>query len=147
MVAPVFQHPDGKELVPFDDRINMCWDLVQPIQPAHCPVWVDRIERQAWAQGGQGYTSNTLQLVLNMFKPEAVVLIVGSDIYPENWAGYEDIEMLMNAGRVEIFRVHRAAESVNSSTNARERIRRGLSTSFLVPARIRQTIDKNGWYK
>lgn len=147
MVAPAFKHPDGKALVDFDDRVNMLWDLVQPIKPAHCPVWVDRIEYSNWAQYGTGLTLNALHLVLATHKPETIVLVLGSDIKPifEDWEGYAGIRYLINTGRVEIFWVDRVGDW--SSTNVRNAVKAGLDTTRCLPARIRRTIDEKGWYK
>jgi nicotinate-nucleotide adenylyltransferase len=147
MVAPAYKHPDGKQLVDFDDRVNMCWEMVRPLKADHCPVWVDRVEYSNWAQNGTCYTLDAIKLVLNLHRPETLVLILGSDIKPvfENWVGIEGIASLMAAGRVEVFWVERVGDL--SSTLVRCAIKTGASTQRMLPARIRQTIDEKGWYR
>ncbi len=147
MVAPAYKHPDGKELVDFRDRVNMCWELVQPIKPHHCPVWVSTVEYSNWAQHGSGLTLNALRMVLNTHKPETVVLILGNDIKDVfgNWEGFDGIMRLVDEKRVEIFWVDRVGGW--SSTNVRHLVKNGGDTTRMLPARIRRTIDEKGWYK
>ncbi len=147
MMAPAYRHPDGKALVDFDDRVNMCWDLVQPLKAAHCPVWVDRIEYSNWAQNGTGLTLNALKLVLATHKPDTIVLVLGSDIKEKfpTWDGIDGIYDLMDQKRVEIFWVARIGDV--SSSVVRRYIKAGSPTNRLLPARIRKTIDEKGWYR
>ena len=147
MVAPAYRHPDGKALVDYDDRVNMCWELVQPIQPAHCPVWVDRVEQSNWMQNGNGLTLNAIKLVLNLHRPNTLVLVLGSDIrktFP-TWEGHEGIEDMVDAGLVEVFWVQRVGDL--SSTQVRNAIKNNLSTQRMLPARIRDHIVEKGWYR
>lgn len=146
IVAPAYKHPDGKELVGFDERVNMCWDLVQPIKPHHCPVWVSRIEHSNYMQHGSGLTLNALHMVLDSHHADTVVLVLGSDIKDTfgRWEGFDGIMKLVDEKRVEVFWVARVA---GSSTEVRYAVKHGLSTARMLPARIRRTIDEKGWYK
>jgi nicotinic acid mononucleotide adenylyltransferase len=146
MVAPTYKHPDGKVLVGFDERISMCWDLVQPLKSAHCPVWVDTLEYSNWAQNGSGYTLDALKMTLNKYSPDTVVLVLGSDIKGvfEQWVGYDGIKELIDAGRVEPFWVDRVGGI--SSTGVRDAVKNEKSTARMLPPRIRKTIDEHGWY-
>jgi nicotinic acid mononucleotide adenylyltransferase len=145
MVAPVFKHPDGKVLLPFDDRLRLCWEAFGIFRAGHCPVWVDSVERRAYAATGSGFTCDTLRLLLNEGSYDQVVLVAGGDIDIGAWTGGGLIQEMIAQGRVEIFQVPRTGYI--SSTIARERIARGAATQHILPARVRTMIDEKGWYK
>lgn len=143
LVAPVFQHPYGKELARYNDRISMCHGMIHPM--VHASVRVSRIEETAWLRGGLGFTSNTIKLLREEEKlgDAVIVLVMGDDLKQdvENWAGYDYLGAEADAGRLEFFFVARAGDI--SSTKVRLHLAEGRPYRRLVPSRVYEYLEKN----
>lgn len=152
IVAPVYKHPDGKELAPFYDRLHMLDRLCLPFK--YGSVEVSDIERRAYEHFGTGYTVDTVKGLLldemhHRRSPGAnvVVLVLGSDLKERvpQWAGYDELKLMIDTGTVELFWVQR--DIPISSTDVRARIAQGLSTQRSLPPRVREYIDMKGLYR
>jgi nicotinate-nucleotide adenylyltransferase len=108
-VAPVFNHPDGKQLVDFDHRLAMCQHMVSMFDNNR--VVVKDTEKEVYEQFGSGLTINTVRYLLNRPKLDGhqLLLILGYDILPsfERWQGYEELAKLRSAGKLDFFFVGR----------------------------------------
>jgi nicotinate (nicotinamide) nucleotide adenylyltransferase len=146
LIAPVFKHPDGKGLAPYEDRLHMLQLLVEPLPQAR--VVVSTYEKIAYEALNTGYTIDTIRTILADCPFETkIVLIMGSDLKPAypKWAGHADIEALVAQGKVEIFWVERHAGT--SSTLVRMSIKHGWSTRRLLPKRLSDFIKEKCLYK
>jgi nicotinate-nucleotide adenylyltransferase len=144
IVAPVFKHPDGKTTESFEDRYEMLGRALAR-QPAG--VVLSDIERFNWEQGGNGYTINSLKILLSRGH-EKVVLVLGDDIkaaFPK-WEGHDDIQALIAANKVEIFWMPRSAHGP-SSTLARMCFKHNLSTKNYIQPSVREYVLEKGLYK
>jgi nicotinate-nucleotide adenylyltransferase len=150
VVAPVFKHPDGKVLAPYEDRLKMLRLATE--RELLDRVVVSRAEERAFALTGTGYTADTLQYLLDagdndgLGEQDTIVLIMGSDLKPSfpNWEGHDRIQAMIKAGRVEIMWQERT--STCSSTLVRMAIRHGLHTKWMLPRRILEYIKAKGLY-
>jgi nicotinate (nicotinamide) nucleotide adenylyltransferase len=146
LVTPVYKHPDGKELVSYEDRIHMLRMLTEPLPRER--IIISAYEKIAYEASGTGYTLDTLRTILADCPFETkVVLIMGSDLkstYPK-WAGHDGIERLIAEGKVELFWVERHPGA--SSSWVRTCIKHNWSTKRLLPKRIADFIKEKGYYK
>jgi nicotinate-nucleotide adenylyltransferase len=147
-LMPVFRHPFGKSLAPFEDRVRMC--------EAMAGLFAGRVEVTTVEQlvPGNGRTIDTLKLLIERYPEHQFLLIVGTDILPERskWKDFELIEKL-----VEVVVVRRAgypsAQGTGpelpevSSTEIRQRIAQGEDVSALVPREVLRTISERGLYR
>lgn len=147
IVAPVYNHPDGKALLHFAHRCSLVYLMLAPF--SSIAVQWSPVEKVVAATDPRGWTVNTLKYLLSLpnYKDTQIVLVLGSDIKPKlaYWDGYDELKAMIDAGQVELFWVHRVKGL--SSTNVRYRIRAGKDISRLVPRSICQVIKDNGWYK
>lgn len=159
VVAPIYIHPDGKQMAPFLDRVRMVKELMDPLRALR-PIRVSMIEEQvahAHPERPPGRTADTIEFIRQMYTPSSapidyphppvIVLVLGSDIkaaFP-TWAGHERLEMMTSEGDLEVFWVDRAVDL--SSTQVRARVKAGLSTDRMIAARTRRLIDQKGLYR
>src|SRR5688572_32802255 len=79
-IAPVYKHPYGKEMAPFEDRLTMCHHASEIFHP-EAGVTVSAVEKHVYENGGKGFTSETMKFILGLtYAPKTIVLIVGSDV-------------------------------------------------------------------
>lgn len=89
--VPVYAHPFGKDLAPYNDRVAMCELLARALGPR---AKVSRAEAELAAR--PGFTGRTLDLVDHLRATEpgcALRLVVGADILGEThkWHRWEDV--------------------------------------------------------
>lgn len=144
LVAPVFVHPEGKELAPFEHRVQMCELLVQRL--ASSRVAVSDVEKQAHAHGSYGITADTLRFIFDSryWSPSKVYLMVGSDIEVERWEGYSEIKPRIERGQVEVLRTTRTEGT--SSTVARRLLKAGDPCPILT-REVAAYVAEHGLYK
>ena len=89
LVVPTFQHPFGKDLATFDDRVRMC-ELALGWLPR---VAVSRVEE---ALGGESRTLRTLEHLRAEHPEWSMRLVMGADLLVESpkWFGFERIAAL-----------------------------------------------------
>jgi nicotinate-nucleotide adenylyltransferase len=94
---PTYQHAFGKDLAPYEDRLEMCRLATRDLSR----VRIHDIERRL---GGESRTIDTVQ-ALKLEEPDADFwLIVGTDILAErhkwkNWDGLMELVQLIVVGR------------------------------------------------
>ena len=147
-LMPVFHHPFGKPLAPFEDRVRMCELAAARFDKG---VEVSRVEAEA---PGTGRTIETLEHLLRQHPEHQFALVIGSDILPERakWKDFDRIEKL-----AEVFVVPRAGFPSTqapgpqlpqvSSTEVRERLARGEDVSALVPREVLAYVAERGLYR
>ena len=89
LVIPTFNHPFGKPLAPFVDRVRMC-ELAMGWLPR---VAVSRVEEDL---GGESRTLRTLEHLATTHPDWKLRLVMGADLLVESpkWFGFERIAAL-----------------------------------------------------
>ena len=147
-LMPVFHHPFGKPLAPFEDRVRMCELAAASFASG---VEVSRVEAEA---PGAGRTIETLEYLMQQHPDDQFALVIGSDILPERakWKDFDRIEKL-----AEVIVVPRAGFPSPlapgpqlppvSSTEVREKLARGEDVSALVPREVLEYAAQHGLYR
>jgi nicotinate-nucleotide adenylyltransferase len=147
-LLPSHQHPFGKQLAPWADRLEMCFRLC-----AEASGWlkVSEVEREL---GGQGYTVDTLEHLSKAHPGTRWTWIIGSDIVKDlpSWKDVPRIQqlaqllVLQRAGHPEPRALGPPLAEVSSS-DVRGRIRRGERPSELVPRTVLDWVEARGLYR
>lgn len=142
-LVPAFNHPFGKELASFDDRVRMCELLA-----ADCAPWL-QVSRAEADVGGEGRTIELLEWLLPRHPQTRFEFVIGSDILGDlpKWKAWDRIQQL-----VEIVVLSRAgypseravgpALAEVSSTEIREALKRGERPTALVPWRVLEFLSE-----
>ena len=153
-MIPTFRHVFGKELAPFDDRVEMCRRTARPFGERVC---VSEVEREL----GQPQ-SRTLDTVVELRRRHPGTdfrLVIGEDILAERDAWYRWGDLVALAPPVVIGRAGREGEAAGhggrarielpdiSSTDVRDRIARGEGAVPLVPRAVMDYIAGRGLYR
>src|SRR5574341_1857141 len=133
--APCRRHPFGKELAPFDDRMEMCRLAANDLPGAE----VSSIDRDA---GADGRTLIALRRLAAERAGDEILLLIGADLLSERtrWHGHEEIERL--ARFLVVVRAGFAgpedapALPLVSSTAIRAALARGEDVSATLPAAV-----------
>ncbi len=147
-VLPSFKHPFEKKNLPFEDRVKLCHLAFDPLGT---DLKISEVEKEM--PDSQGFMMDTVQYLQKKFPDHSFSLVLGSDIFPET-NQWKDFEKLKNC--VEIYPIRRAGhEKPNSifpfpkvsSTEVREKIKKGEDISALVPAPVLKYIRQKGFYR
>ncbi|MBI5525815.1 MAG: nicotinate (nicotinamide) nucleotide adenylyltransferase [Deltaproteobacteria bacterium] len=151
-MVPVFRHPFGKELAPYDARVEMC-EMAIPVFGGR--VKVMRFEEELSRGGAPVYTVDLLAEMRRRYPEHTFSFIVGSDGLAERH-GWKDFEQIRSLARLIILRRrgfddaaedHKMMLPEISSTWVRDAVRRGLSIEGLVPLRVLRYIQRERLYK
>ncbi|MEZ4359854.1 MAG: nicotinate (nicotinamide) nucleotide adenylyltransferase [Kofleriaceae bacterium] len=154
-LTPTFVHPFGKELAPFEDRLEMCRLAMAPLADR---VRVSDLERELAAQPGF-VSSRTLDLLdaLEARHPEhRFRLVIGSDILRDTDKWHRWDEIVRRAPPIVIGRAGQEAQGHActelsmpgvSSTEVRRRLARGEPVGDLLPSRVVRYIRERGLYR
>lgn len=144
--VPSANHPFGKEMAPFDQRVAMCREVAMELG-----TWAIVSSVEA-ALPAPNYTINLLRHLQASHPNDRFRFVMGSDnlAMREKWHGFDDIMNEFNP----IF-VQRAGEESRSSlasqspvfpdvssTEIRRRIKAGEPISHLVPACILESVKR-----
>lgn len=136
-LVPAFNHPFGKPLAPFADRVAMCEAMASDVGP-----WLKVCQAEAEV-GGEGRTIELLEWLLPKNPGVKFRWIIGSDILGDlpKWKAWDRIQKL-----VEVTVLHRAGypdpEALGppmaevSSSEIRRRFDAGQLPTDLIPARV-----------
>jgi nicotinate-nucleotide adenylyltransferase len=151
-IAPVYTHPDGKKLAPYNDRIAMCHELTRPFKGYD--VSVSRVEERLCQAGGKGLTADIVESLTAGDVFDKVFLVAGHDVALAlaKWEGYDRLLKLQAAGKFDLFLVtrdtHYSVDPMNtSSTSVRLRVALGEDLGRLVPPGVERYITKYNLYK
>ena len=144
-LVPAFNHPFGKDLASFDDRVAMCELMAQD-----CGPWLQVSRAESQVQG-EGRTIELLEWLLPRHPDTRFEFVIGSDILADlpKWKAWDRI-----VGLVDVVVLHRAgypsSEAVGppvaeiSSTEIRERLAAGQRPDTLVSRRVLDFIEARG---
>lgn len=146
-LVPAANHPFGKPLAPFADRVAMCRLIAAPLGSR---VTVSEVEQQL---GGLGRTYDTLMHLMQTHPDRRFALAVGADILREvhAWHRWSDIEaalpvvVLGRAGHPHPRAMPVALPEVSSSM-LRERLGHGESVEGYVPAAVARYLREHALY-
>ncbi len=153
LVVPAYQHPFGKPLAPFEDRVAMC-ELAMGWIPG---VEISRVEERL---GGESRTLRTLEHLASEHPDWHLRLVLGADILAEapRWFGFDAIArlappiVLARAGVTLPDGRNMGGEKARlpqvSSTDVRARIAQGAwdDLASMVPRRVLAYVRAKGLY-
>ena len=146
-LVPSFNHPFGKPLEPFEDRVAMCEALAADVGP-----WLKTSRAESFV-GGEGRTIELLEWLLPRMPQAKFRFVIGSDILSDlpKWKSWDRIAQL-----VHVTVLHRAgypaADALGppivevSSTAIRKRFESGEAPADLVPRRVLEVARARGLY-
>ena len=139
-VVPCYQHPFGKSLAPFEDRLTMCRFNFQDFGDK---VWVTDVERRL---GGVSHTVRTLEHFRFQFPDKKYALIVGSDVAGEkdDWRDFDKIKGV--AAVIEVPRGPSSPITNISSTEIRRRIKGGEKCDQYMMPHVTVYVVTHGLY-
>ncbi len=146
-LVPSFNHPFGKPLAPFEDRLAMCEALGADLGP-----WL-KVSRAEAEVGGEGRTIDLLRYLLPRHPQHTFRFVIGSDILGDlpKWKAWDEIERLV---KVTVLNRagHPAARAVGppmaqvSSSEIRKRFEAGEEPADLVPRAVLAYARSRGLY-
>lgn len=146
-IVPAFQHPFGKALAPFADRLAMCELAAAALGPR---VRVSSVEGEL---GAESRTLRTVRRLQRDFPTHAFSLVIGADLLTELPSWHESAELqrsvpLLVVGRAgfETGEARLALPRV-SSTEVRAALAAGRPVDGLVPRAVLDYIAKHNLYK
>lgn len=148
-LVPAFNHPFGKALASFEDRVRMCEAMAQD-----CSGWL-RVSRAEAEVGKEGRTIELLEWLLPRHPDTKFEFVIGSDILADlpKWKAWDRIRALVTI--VVLNRAgHRAEGAIGpplaevSSTEIRRALAAGETPAELVPQRVlalAQRLPRETW--
>lgn len=148
-LVPVWRHAFGKDLTPFDDRVEMCRRAFSLFGDR---VRVSMVERDL---GGESRTIDTVRHLIATVPDHRFALLMGTDLFleRERWKAFDELERL-----VPFYVVGRSGvpdppgQEVGprlppvSSTEIRARLGRGDSVAGTVPDAVLAWVRERGLY-
>lgn len=146
-LVPAFNHPFGKPLAPFADRVAMCEAMATDVG-----AWL-KVSRAEAEVGGEGRTIELLEWLLPQNPGVKFRWIIGSDILADlpKWKAWDRIQQL-----VQVTVLHRAGYPAPnalgppmaevSSSEIRKRFDSGHLPGDLIPARVLEVARARGLY-
>ncbi|MFT3708259.1 MAG: nicotinate (nicotinamide) nucleotide adenylyltransferase [Archangium sp.] len=147
-LVPAFNHPFGKPLAPFVDRVAMCEAMASEVGS-----WLTVCQAEAEV-GGEGRTIELLEWLLPKHPGTKFRWIIGSDILADlpKWKAWDRIQQL-----VQVTVLHRAgypaADALGppmaevSSSEIRRLFDAGKSPGELVPKKVLELVRARGLYR
>ncbi|HLK90068.1 MAG TPA: nicotinate (nicotinamide) nucleotide adenylyltransferase [Polyangia bacterium] len=153
-MVPTFQHPFGKALAPFADRLAMCERAAAALGRR---VKVSAVEREL---GGASRTLETIRRLRQDFPGHAFSLVIGADLVAEvpTWYAAEELQRTVPfivvgrsgfdvPGQASPEAEARLALPRVSSSEVREALRTGRPVEGLVPRAVLDYISAHNLYK
>lgn len=143
--VPCFKHPFEKMLEPFEDRLEMCRRAAAALGPR---AQVSDCERQL---GGESRTVRTVTALVAQHPGTEFSLVVGADLVLElpSWYGAEELKRLVRfivVGRTGFAGGAGPAMPAVSSSEVRERLRRGQPVDSLLPRSVLDYVRQRKLY-
>jgi nicotinate-nucleotide adenylyltransferase len=146
-LVPSFNHPFGKALAPFEDRVAMCEALAVDSQ-----AWL-KVSRAESQVQGEGRTIELLEWLLPRHPEHSFRWIIGSDILADlpKWKAWDRIQalvqvtVLQRAGYPSEQAIGPPIPEV-SSTQIRKVLEEGREPTALVPRAVLQVIAERQLY-
>ena len=136
-LLPTYRHAFGKALAPFEDRVRMCELAAAPIRGLH----VCAAEAELAGDPLVGKTVRTLEHLHEKHPSLRFALVVGADVVGETakwfrWDRVTELARVIVVGRGGVPGAAGPSLPAVSSTEIRDRIRRGEDVSRWVPRRV-----------
>lgn len=143
-LVPVYQHPFGKDLASFEDRMNMLSDLVLEINDPR--VKICTIEKEL--NRNPSYMYDTIQALKKHFPHSEFFLIAGTDIKNElhKWYQSEKLQKILKFHFIPRLGYEDSPYPEVSSTEIREKMAHGESIEGLTTTKIVEYIKNNNLY-
>lgn len=148
-LLPAFRHPFGKELAPFEDRLEMCRLAARALRGVH----VCGAEAELAGDPLVGKTARTLEHLVAKHPAHRFALVVGADILAETakwyrWDRVQELARIIVVGRQGHPPVPGAPDlPAISSTEIRARLARGDDVHGLVPEKVLRYVEEKGLYR
>jgi nicotinate-nucleotide adenylyltransferase len=148
VMVPCFRHAFGKQLAPYQDRVEMCRMAAALFGGL---VEVSTIESELGAEANRTY--HTLSALKAREPSASLRLLVGADVLGEKdkWYRWDDVVAmapLIVVGREgALGGAHAFQLPAISSTDVRARLARGESAEPLVPRSVLDYIAERGLYR
>jgi len=161
LMVPTYKHAFGKKLESFEHRMKMCDEICRlwgsdeypyPEYPGN--VWACDVEKDL------PHPNITLNTVEHLDDNRKLAVAIGSDLVDQldEWVGWDDVikkakvVVIGRSGSIRVQHDYPIYEypvdlSAISSSQVRDRIRRGKDITGLVPKSVKEYIEKNGLYK
>jgi nicotinate-nucleotide adenylyltransferase len=142
-LLPAFNHPFGKALATFEDRIRMCEAMAE-----ECGEWL-KVSRAEAEVGKEGRTIELLEYLLPRNPATRFEFIIGSDILADlpKWKAWDRISAMVTV--VVLNRAgHPSEQGIGpplaevSSTEIRRALAAGERPAELVPTRVLEITDR-----
>ena len=140
-VIPCFEHPFGKKLAPFEDRLQMCRLQFGVFGPR---VKISEVEREL---GGKSYSLKAVRTLKQRHRKTDFSLLVGADIVPQ-MSQWHRSKALLN--EVELLVVPRGKHSPIfdvSASEIRKKITQGEDLKTILTAEVWDYIKEAQLYK
>jgi nicotinate-nucleotide adenylyltransferase len=146
LMVPAFRHAFDKQLSPWEHRLEMARRAAAPFGGL---VEVSEIERRI---GGASRTLHTVRALAEERPGIRIDVVIGADLLGERerWLGWKELEPLVGwivVGRSGHPGGGGPALPEVSSTEVRERVRRGEPIDRCVPAAVCDYIAEHGLYR
>ena len=147
LLVPSAVHPFGKNMAPFEHRLEMCRILSHEIGHTEVSDIEARLE-------GDGRTIDTVRELKSRNSSWELRLVIGQDVYAERdlWYMFDEVSALAppivvgreNAPEVDVKMLDTIPDI--SSTEVRHRLKMGISVEDIVPLSIARYIYENNLY-
>jgi nicotinate-nucleotide adenylyltransferase len=142
-VLPVYNHPFGKNLTPFDLRFHMCLEACHRLGDVKAKDY-DR-------NNESGHCLELLKFLVNVYPQHQFTMFGGTDVNSHNdkHKGVEEILKLCTVRRIdrEGYSQSKYAIPNYSSSEVRQLVKDGQSIQGLVPHEVIDIINKHNLYK
>ncbi|GAB4296143.1 MAG: nicotinate-nucleotide adenylyltransferase [Myxococcota bacterium] len=151
IVIPCRDHPFGKELAPFQHRLEMCKLAFSPIAGTEVSDIEERLPTPS-------YTINTLSALGELYPKEKFLLLLGVDQSEEfaRWKDFDRIKELADImlfrrggrrGKTDAFETTEITLPEISSTDLRERLKMSGNSKGLIPDSVSSYIKRHKLYR
>lgn len=140
VVVPCSEHPFGKSLAPFADRVEMC-------RLAFAPFSFVNVSDMESARVGPSYTADTVRALQQKNPHAKISLIIGADAVAEMSQWHDAAWLSANVPLIVIPRGSQSPVPDISSSEIRARIAQSKSIADAVPAIVVQYLQTHALYR
>ena len=150
-LVPVYRHPLGKVLLPFEQRVAMLREAVAPLGST---LSISEVEAELAQAGGSGTTLELLEEFRRRYPKRPLLWVMGADLWQERhlWKSFDRVGQL-----AELVILNRQGFPALpeggpflpqiSSADIRQQLKRGETVSNLLPAAVERYIRDHGLYR
>ena len=147
-LLPAYRHAFGKQLAPFQERVELCRLAIQALRGVH----VCTAEAELADDPLCGRTARTLEHLVAKHPDRRFALLIGADILPDTaqwyrWDRVNELARVVVIGREGYPGGAEPRLPAVSSTVIRERLARGEDVAGQVPRAVLARIRERGLYR